>query len=91
MGDDYHFVPVAVETLGSWGNIGHKFIKDIGKMIAANTKDSKSTSYIFQAISIAIQKGNVQCVQNVDRPSSRSVTSQLMLFEREDAQYSFVS
>ena len=64
MGDDYHFVPVAVETLGSWGNIGHKFIKDIGKMIAANTKDSKSTSYIFQAISIAIQKGNVQCVQN---------------------------
>ena len=27
----------------------------------------------------------------VDRPSSRSVTSQLMLFEREDAQYSFVS
>ena len=33
-------------------------------MIAVNTKDSKSTSYIFQAISIAIQKGNVQCVQN---------------------------
>ena len=27
----------------------------------------------------------------VDRPSSRSVTSQLMLFEWEDAQYSFVS
>ena len=27
----------------------------------------------------------------MDRPSSRSVTSQLTLFEREDAQYSFVS
>ena len=27
----------------------------------------------------------------VDRPSSRSVTSQLTLFEREDTQYSFVS
>ena len=64
LSDDYHFVPVAVETLGSWGTIGHNFIKDLGKLIRANTKEPRSTSYIFQAISIAIQKGNVQCIQN---------------------------
>ena len=57
-------MPIAVETLGTWGLIGHKFIKGIGKKISEITKDPKSTSYIFQAISIAIQKGNVQCVQN---------------------------
>ena len=57
-------MPVAVETLGSWGTIGHNFIKDLGKLIRANTKEPKSTSYIFQEISIAIQKGNVQCIQN---------------------------
>ena len=64
LGDDYLFVPIAVETFGTWGAIGHKFIKKIGKKITEITKEPKSTSYIFQAISIAIQKGNVQCVQN---------------------------
>ena len=64
LGDDYHFVPIAVETFGTWGSIGHKFIKDIGKIITEITKEPKSTLYIFQSISIAIQKGNVQCVQN---------------------------
>ena len=62
--DDYHFVPIAVETFGTWGSIGHKFIKDIGKIITNITKEPKSTSYIFQAVSLAIQKGNVQCVEN---------------------------
>ena len=28
--DDYHFVPIAVETFGSWGPIGYKFITEIG-------------------------------------------------------------
>ena len=57
--DDYHFVPIAVETFGSWGPIGHKFITDIGR-----TKNNPmSTSFIFQAISMAVQRGNVQCVQ----------------------------
>ena len=61
--DDYHFVPIAVETFGSWGPIGHKFITDIGRTIAGITKNPKSTSFIFQAISMAVQQGNVQCVQ----------------------------
>ena len=34
-------------------------------------------------------KVEIKAGGRVDRPSSRSVTSQLMLFEREDAQYSF--
>ena len=61
--DDYHFVPIAVETFGTWGSIGHKFITDIGRTIAEITKNPKSTSFIFQAISMAVQRGNVQCVQ----------------------------
>ena len=59
LSDDYHFVPIAVETYGSWGPIGHNFIKDIGKITAAITKEPRSTSFIFQAISVAIQRGNV--------------------------------
>ena len=36
---------------------------DIGRIIAGITKNPKSTSFIFQAISMAVQRGNVQCVQ----------------------------
>jgi hypothetical protein len=61
--DDYHFVPIAVETFGTWGSIGHKFITEIGRTISGITKNPKSTSFIFQAISMAVQRGNVQCVQ----------------------------
>ena len=61
--DDYHFVPIAVETFGTWGSIGHKFITDIGRTIAEITKNPKSTSFIFQAISMAVQRANVLCVQ----------------------------
>ena len=61
--DDYHFVPIAVETFGTWRSIGHKFITDIGRTIAEITKNPKSTSFIFQAISMAVQRANVQCVQ----------------------------
>ena len=63
LSDDYHFLPIAVETLGTYGSIAHKFIKDIGRMIKNVSKEPRSTSFIFQAISIAIQKGNAQCVQ----------------------------
>ena len=66
--DDYHFFPIAVETFGTCGSIGHKFITDIGNQcqlwtISGITKNPKSTSFIFQAISMAVQRGNVQCVQ----------------------------
>ena len=33
-------------------------------MIKEITKEPRSTSYIFQAISVAVQRGNAQCVQN---------------------------
>ena len=34
-----------------------------GRTISGITKNPKSTSFIFQAISMAVQRGNVQCVQ----------------------------
>jgi hypothetical protein len=61
--DDYRFVPIAVETFGTWGSIGYKFITEIGRTISGITKNPESTSFIFQAISMAVQRGNVQCVQ----------------------------
>ena len=39
------------------------FLALIVHAIARITKNPKSTSFIFQAISMAVQRGNIQCVQ----------------------------
>jgi hypothetical protein len=47
---DYIFVPVAIETSGSWGKEALSFIKTIGKKIFTSTDEPKSTSYLIQRI-----------------------------------------
>ena len=56
---EYDMVPVAMETFGSWGPSGLKFLKDIGARIALATGEKKSSYYLFQAISMACQRGNI--------------------------------
>ena len=46
--------PIAVETMGSWGQMGLDFIEELGAKITSVNKDDRSTSYLFQALSMAI-------------------------------------
>jgi hypothetical protein len=69
---DYIFVPVAIETSGSWGMEALSFIKTIGKKIFASTDEPKSTSYLIQRISLAVQRGNAVSIIGTI-PSSRSL------------------
>lgn len=55
---NYHFIPIAIETSGVWGPIGLKFIHELGRRIKANTGEPRSTFYLIQRISLAIQRGN---------------------------------
>ena len=59
---DYCFIPVGVETLGSWGSEGHKLVKEIGKKVMEETGEKRSAFYLFQQISMIIQRGNASCV-----------------------------
>ena len=54
----YHFVPVGLETYGAYGPQGIK----INKKNQDATSEKLSTFYLFQSISMAIQKGNAVCV-----------------------------
>jgi hypothetical protein len=56
--DRYWFVPVGVETLGVWGASASKFVKDLGQRIQCATGERRATSFLMQAISVAIQRGN---------------------------------
>ena len=62
LANDYYFVPIGIETFGSWGQEGHKLVKAIGKKIMEITGEKRSTSYLFQRISIALRRGNSSCV-----------------------------
>ena len=56
-------MPVGLETFGSWGPEGHKLIKDIGKKLKEVTGEPRSTFFLTQRISMAIQRGNSSSVQ----------------------------
>ena len=59
---DYLFIPVGIETFGSWGNEGLKLIKDIGKKLKEASGEPRSTFFLTQRISTALQRGNASCV-----------------------------
>ena len=62
LANDYWFVPVGLETYGSWGPEGHKLLKAIGNKVMAATGEKRSTFYLSQNISIALMRGNAGCV-----------------------------
>ena len=56
------FVPVAVETLGPICSDGIEFITELGRRIASVSGDTRDTAFLFQRISIAVQRGNAASV-----------------------------
>ena len=59
---NYHFIPVATETMGSWGKLGLQFIQELGERIKDITGEKQSASYLFQRIGMAVQRGNAASV-----------------------------
>ena len=68
---DYIVQPVAMETLGPWGESSRKFIEELGARITLVSGDKKETSQLFQKISMAVQKGNVISIRG-SLPNPRS-------------------
>lgn len=62
LGNRFCFVPVAIETLGTWGDEGRKLIDEIGKKLAEKTGENRSKSFLIQRISLALQRGNAASI-----------------------------
>jgi len=62
LSDNYYFIPVGAETYGAFGPQGLNLLKQIGKKIQVVTGEKRSTYYLFQSISMAIQRSNAACV-----------------------------
>jgi len=49
---------VAVETAGTWNQSAIELIQEIGRRITAVMEDTRETVFLFQRLSIALQRGN---------------------------------
>ena len=58
------FYPIAIETAGSWDDQAVELIEEIGWRSAQETHDPNETMYLFQRISVAIQRGNALAFTN---------------------------
>jgi hypothetical protein len=70
----YEFFPVAIETLGPLSASSQIFLSEIGRRISQRTSDPRETAFLFQRISVAIQRFNAVCLANTfelaDKPTS---------------------
>jgi hypothetical protein len=77
------FQPFAIETTGVWGESALALVKDIGHRTSAVTHDTRSTMFLRQRISTAVQRGNAFCVlgtlvnQNTDSQHAELTYSRL--------------
>ena len=62
LSENYHFVPVGAETHGGFGPQGLKLLKSIGRKIQEATGEKRSTVFLLQNISMAIQRANAVCI-----------------------------
>jgi hypothetical protein len=50
------FMPIALETLGTMNTEALDFFADLGRRIAANSNDNRETSFLFQRLSVIVQR-----------------------------------
>ena len=56
------FCPISIETMGAMGPRSLTLVKEVGRRIMAETGEAKSTDYLLQRLSIAVQRGNCASV-----------------------------
>ena len=59
----YNFVPLAVETLGPINREGLAFVSEIGRRLTRTSGDTRETSFLFQSLSVTVQRFNAVAYQ----------------------------
>ena len=55
------FIPLAFETLGPINSKGITFFNELGRRLSVCSGDSRETAFLYQRLSIAIQRFNGIC------------------------------
>jgi len=52
------FYPIALEIMGPINQVGQDSISELGRRISSSTDDPRETSFLFQRLSVAVQRFN---------------------------------
>ncbi|KAJ8737573.1 hypothetical protein PYW08_000168 [Mythimna loreyi] len=66
----YHFVPVALEILGSSSTEANCLVGDLGCGFEEVTGDSRSRLFLVQRLAIAIQRGDAASIMGTFAPGT---------------------
>ena len=58
------FVPVAIETGGTWHHQAVELVQEIGRRTANSTGGARESTFLFQQLSVALLRGNADSFQN---------------------------
>ena len=58
LGARYIFQPIAVDTLGVFNALARHLLDDLGIRISLNSGEARETSYLYQRISVLVQRFN---------------------------------
>ena len=61
---DYCFLPLAFETLGPLNLDNRLFLSKLGKLLSRSTNDPRETGFLFQRLSVEIQRFNAISLHN---------------------------
>jgi len=54
----FSFQPIAVETLGPSNDSAIDFLRELGRMISAKVQDERHIAFLFQRLSVTVQRFN---------------------------------
>jgi len=63
-----NFVPFVIETSGVWGEQAICLVKELGRRMAEVNTEPRSTMFLHQRLSVAVQCGNAACSLGTLRP-----------------------
>ena len=62
MPSTHWFSPLAIETMGAMGPKSMALLWEVGRRVAAESGEPRSTDYLLQRLSVAVQRGNCASV-----------------------------
>ncbi|CAG9128019.1 unnamed protein product [Plutella xylostella] len=76
----YLFVPLAVETMGVWGEEGRAFLREITRRLRSRGLGSSSGAHLMQRLSLAVQRGNAASVMDLEENKYTFVEPRLSIY-----------
>jgi len=65
---NFIIIIIVIEMSGVWGEQAMSLVKELGRRMAEVNKEPRSTMFLRQRLSIAVQRGKAACILGTLRP-----------------------